>query len=81
MNWILIDRDENGYATKVCINKMLESLPIVVVEHFSNVDVELYKTISEINLQDEFGEIVNQKRYTHYLPIPKASGNENQSRN
>lgn len=72
LTWIKIVRDKDGVVSGECINKIFESLPVVIAEHFSNADVQLYETLTEIDLQDKMGEITNSKRYTHFLPIPKV---------
>ena len=71
MTWIKIDRDENGFATKKCLDAMFEHLPFVVARCFDNTDVRLYFVVTEHALQDYMGGITYEIHYTHYLPIPK----------
>lgn len=68
MQWIKIDRDENGFATEECLNKMRKAIPFVFVatkeihvavgnEYDFDVYIDGFKT-------DSFD-------VSHYLPIPK----------
>lgn len=71
MTWIKIDRDESGFATEECLDKMFSSLPIVVAQKRSSESI-LYESICELN--DVYawrGEIDRDADYIYYLPIPK----------
>lgn len=71
MKWIKIDRDDSGFATEECLDKMFASLPIVVAQKRSGESI-LYESICDLNdVYDWRGEIDRDIDYTHYLPIPK----------
>lgn len=71
MEWIKIERYENGFATEECLDMMFTSLPIVVVEEYPDGSF-LYHAICDLNsLVGWREEIDRDNDYTHYLPIPK----------
>lgn len=71
MEWIKIDRDNNGFASAECLDKMFTSLPIVVVKQYSDRCI-LYESICIWNdIYGWRGDIERDATYTHYLPIPK----------
>lgn len=72
MKWVKIDRDESGFATEECLDKMFSTLPIVVVFDFPD-GRKNYEGISETDYVGDWrGAIDRDTDYTHYLPIPKA---------
>ena len=71
LQWLPIDRDENGFATEECLDKMFSTLPIVVVFNLPD-GRKVYEGISETGYIDDWrGDIDRDTHYTHYLPIPK----------
>lgn len=72
MTWIKIDRDENGFATEECLDKIFEKTPVVFKTNIKGGTYEVAnpsgKTISAVWREG----IRTHNCYTHYLPIPKA---------
>jgi hypothetical protein len=71
MTWIKIYRDENGFATEECLDKIFSHLPLVL--HHNKMgggyDVLNPQTKSlKLYLRER---VKTNKAYTHYLPIPK----------
>ena len=71
MEWIKIDRDENGFATEECLDKIFYNLPCVVCSQTKGG----YKYY---NLVGECFDMAYNREYlkintgcTHYFPIPK----------
>lgn len=71
MQWIKIDRDENGFATEECLDKIFENPVIVFRTSIKGGTYEVAapsgKTITSVWRQG----IKTHDVYTHYLPIPK----------
>ena len=71
MTWIKIDRDENGFATEECLDKIFQNLPIVLHHNKMGGGYDV------LNPQNESLKLYLRKlmktsnTYTHYLPIPK----------
>lgn len=71
MQWIKIDRDENGFATEDCMDKMHKAIPFVYVCPCEEKDV--YVAVGD---EQDF-DVYKQSFYTdsfdvtHYLPIQK----------
>jgi hypothetical protein len=71
MQWIKIDRDENGFATEKCLDEMFTSLPIVVIEEYPNRFI-FYRAICDLNSLNAWRlKIYHNINYTHYLKIPR----------
>ena len=72
MQWLPIDRDENGFATEECLDKIFEKTPVVFKTNIKGGTYEVAnpsgKTISAVWREG----IRTHNCYTHYLPIPKA---------
>lgn len=74
LQWLPIDRDENGFAS-------IESVNAIVNLHKDGIPVALaskdsygytYDVISPIHdIFEWYGDIEHHAYYTHYLPIPK----------
>lgn len=74
MTWIKIDRDENGFATEECLEKIEailkqegDILLIVTMygcSHYETIDHRFYYKMKSKIIREEMA-------YTHYLPIPK----------
>jgi hypothetical protein len=68
MNWLPIDRDENGFVTEECLETMRKAIPFVFV-----ATKEVYVAVGNEN---DFNVYVDGFKtdvldVTHYLPIPK----------
>ena len=71
MNWLPIDRDENGFATEECLDEMLNNLPIVLYHTKMGGGYDVLNPQTE-SLKLYFREgVKTSKAYTHYLPIPR----------
>ncbi|MBR5476686.1 MAG: hypothetical protein IKV17_07710 [Bacteroidaceae bacterium] len=71
MEWVKIERDESGFATEECLDKMFSHLPVVL--HYNkmgggydvlNPQTESLKKYFRVGVK-------TSKTYTHYLSIPK----------
>ena len=74
MQWIKIDRDENGVAHTESINKIIklhqDGFPVALASK-DTYGYE-YDVISPIHdIFEWYGDIEHSPHYTHYLPIPK----------
>lgn len=73
MQWIKIDRDENGFATKECLGKIEEyyenDIPVVIA--FDNYCQDYTVITAASKLDAWLNSIRINSSYTHYLPIPK----------
>lgn len=75
MNWLPIDRDENGVASIESINKIIklhqDGFPVALASK-DTYGYE-YDVISPTHdIFEYYGDIEHSSYYTHYLPIPKA---------
>lgn len=71
MQWIKIDRDENGFATEECLDKIFSHLPVVLHHNKMGGGYDVLNPQTE-SLKLYFREgVKTSKTYTHYLPIPK----------
>jgi hypothetical protein len=68
MQWIKIDRDENGFATEECLDRIFHNLPCVVA--INSYGMDIYIVIPEWDKQAR-DFLKSEAIYTHYLPIPK----------
>ncbi len=68
MQWIKIDRDENGFATEESMAKMVKAIPFVFV-----ATKEVYIAVGNENDFNVYidGLKTDSLDVTHYLPIPK----------
>lgn len=73
LQWLPIDRDENGFATDECLRKIEEcyekDIPVVIAYKGYGIDYDVITPASYI--QRWCSDIHNSAKYTHYLPIPK----------
>jgi hypothetical protein len=69
MQWIKIDRDENGFATEKCTKEALKQIPIII-RGYDELG-EYHHLLTEDSLECDKMAIFKFKTYTHYLPIPK----------
>lgn len=67
MEWIKIDRDNNGFATDEALDKLYSQLPVVIAETID--DVVYYYTITADNYMDWIADLSLRTRYSHYLPF------------
>jgi hypothetical protein len=71
MTWIKIDRDENGFATEECLDKMFSHLPVVLHHNKMGGGYDVLNPQNE-KTKDFFRYKLRESNvYTHYLPIPK----------
>ena len=70
MKWLPIDRDENGFATEKCLDKMQKSVPFITVTRIQHRFVNcLINDERDFTIYKEI--IYSGSDVTHYLPIPK----------
>ena len=70
MQWIKIDRDENGFATEECLDKMQKSVPFIAATRIQHRFVNcLINDERDFTIYKE--TIYSGSDVTHYLPIPK----------
>lgn len=70
MEWIKIDRYENGFATKECLDKMFKAVPFIAVTRIQHRLVNcLINNERDFTIYKE--TIYSGSDVTHYLPIPK----------
>ena len=74
MEWIKIDRDENGFATGEFMDKLQDyfkkRIPVLFAYNSVITDYEVLSPNS-YTIVNFLVTIKNDKMYTHYLPIPK----------
>ena len=74
MEWIKIDRDENGFATEEFMDKLQDyfkkRIPVLFAYNSVITDYEVLSPNSYTTV-NFLVTIRNDKTYTHYLPIPK----------
>ena len=71
MKWLPIDRDENGFATEECLDRIFNNLPCAVCSQTEG-GYKYYNFVNEyLDMCHNREEIRNNTGYTHYLPIPK----------
>lgn len=69
--WIKIDRDENGFATEECLDKIFSNLPCVVCSQ-TEKGYKYYNMVGEyFDMMHNREDIRTNTGYTNYLPIPK----------
>lgn len=71
MKWIKIKRDKDGFATNETLDKMHNSLPIVVLIRY--IDPRGWEDIYTEYIDEETwdkGEIDSHTKYTDYLKVP-----------
>ena len=73
LQWLPIDRDENGYVTDDCLKKIEacyeKEIPVAIAYVSYGTDYDVITPSSDI--QGWFANIHNTVKFTHYLPIPK----------
>lgn len=73
LQWIKIDRDENGFATEKCLSRIEEYYenytPVVIA--FDNYCQDYAVITAASKLDAWLNSIRINTSYTHYLPIPK----------
>ena len=71
LQWLPIDRDESGFATEECLDKIFSHLPVVLHHNKMGGGYDVLNPQTE-SLKLYFREgVKTSKTYTHYLPIPK----------
>ena len=71
MTWIKIARDENGFVTEECLDKMFQNLPIVLHHNKMGGGYDVLNPQNENFKQWLRDNLKSNQVYTHYLPIPK----------
>lgn len=70
-DWLPIDRDENGFATEECLDKIFNNLPCAVCSQTEG-GYKYYNFVNEyLDMWHNREDIRTNTGYTHYLPIPK----------
>ena len=74
LQWLPIDRDENGRITDDCYYSMLDTLDthpcFVVSADLNHCD---YLIVTQLtNIGEWYDLVMANPHYTHYLPIPKS---------
>lgn len=71
MQWLPIDRDESGFATEECLDKIFSHLPVVLHHNKMGGGYDVLNPQKEsLKLYLREG-VKTSKTYTHYLQIPK----------
>ena len=71
MTWTKIDRDENGFATEECLDRIFNNLPCAVCSHTEG-GYKYYNFVNEyLDMCHNPEDIRTNTSYTHYLLIPK----------
>lgn len=71
MKWLPIDRDENGFVTEECLDKIFNNLPVVLRHTKMGGGYDVLNPKNEI-LKQSFRDILkSNQNYTHYFLIPK----------
>lgn len=70
MNWLPIDRDENGFATEECLDKIFQNLPVVLHHNKMGGGYDVLNPQNESLKLYLLKLIKTSNTYTHYLPIP-----------
>jgi hypothetical protein len=71
MTWIKIDRDENGFATEKCLDKIFLHQPVVLHHNKMGGGYDILNPQNQ-QTKDFFRNRLRESNvYTHYLPIPK----------
>ena len=71
VDWIKIDRDENGFATDNCLEKIFNNLPCAVCSQTEG-GYKYYNMVGEyFDMLHNREDLRTNTGYTHYLPIPK----------
>lgn len=71
MIWIKIDRDENGFATEECLEKVFNNLPVLLRHTQMGGGYDVLNPKNEGLKQWFRDKLKSNQTYTHYLPIPK----------
>ena len=70
LQWLPIDRDENGFATEECLDEIYKAIPFVVATRIQQRSVYLLiQGKRDFTIYKE--TIYSGSDVTHYLPIPK----------
>lgn len=71
MQWLPIDRDENGFATEECLEKIFNNLPCAVCSQTEG-GYKYYNFVNEyLDMWHNREDIRTNTGYTHYLLIPR----------
>ena len=77
MKWLPIDRDENGFATEECLDRIFNNLPCAVCSQTEG-GYKYYNFVSEyLDMWHNREDLRTNTGYTHYLPIPKLESANN----
>ena len=70
MKWLPIDRDENGFATEECLDRIFNNLPCAVCSQTEG-GYKYYNMVGEyFDMMHNREDLRTNTSYTHYLPIP-----------
>ena len=71
LQWLPIDRDENGIATEECLDRIFNNLPCAVCSQTEG-GYKYYNMVGEyFDMVHNREDIRTNTGYTHYLPILK----------
>ena len=71
MKWLPIDRDENGFTTEECLDRIFNNLPCAVCSQTEG-GYKYYNFANEyLDMWHNREDIRTNTAYTHYLPMPK----------
>ena len=71
MTWIKIDRDENGFATEGCLEKIFNNLPVLLRHTLMGGGYDVLNPQNERTKDFFRNRFKESNAYTHYLQIPK----------
>lgn len=72
LQWLPIERDENGFATEECLDKIFLHLPVVLHHNKMGGGYDVLNPQTE-SLKLYFREgVKTSKTYIHYMVLPKA---------
>ena len=72
MEWIKIDRDDNGFATEECLDRIFNNLPCAVCLQ-AECGYRHYCFVNEyLDMWHNREDVRTNTAYTHYLPIPEV---------
>lgn len=71
MEWIKIDRNEQGKISEKELNRIFSSFPVIIVEKYNDYGERFYNVVTELHWRDWRKEIKENKDYTHYLHLPQ----------
>lgn len=71
LQWLPIDRDENGYTTEECLDRIFNNLPCVVCSQTEG-GYKYYNMVGKyLDMQHNRNDIKTNINYKYYLKIKK----------